>query len=443
MAGLKVFISSTCADLGSHREQIRSLLVRMGYEPIMSEFSDVLYDHRQHTHASCLRDVTNADIVILLIGSRFGGSIVPEALNDLDLSKLNEISKKGYEALQEKKISITQAEVIQSIQNGIPLFTFVDQNVRSDHHLYQKNKGKNHADLIEYPSISSKDTAKYIFEFINFINSRVSNNSIIPYSNFSDIESHLIKQWSLTFQRLLQESREKLQDAQKRDALLEEMRNLKAAVIQAIPLGTAREVARNVIKFRPIADFLSAIRKLNNDLAVAEFQGTFEELLAQFDIIGMRSSNPNRPSGGPTTLILASDDFIKLRITRRRFRDFAEQWEEFSKLDGDTKIAVIEAVEESGTSQSTLIISSSHPLFKSDDESEELPELIPSNKEQPTIFWTPERTEKLVYLWNEGHTASEISAAFDNTVSRNAIIGKAYRLGLRARGSDTEIEFEL
>lgn len=44
MAALRVFVSSTCVDLGAHREQIRTLLTNMGYEPIMSDFSDVLYD---------------------------------------------------------------------------------------------------------------------------------------------------------------------------------------------------------------------------------------------------------------------------------------------------------------------------------------------------------------------------------------------------------------
>jgi hypothetical protein len=80
MPSPKVFVSSTCYDLGMAREQLRSFLIGVGYEPVMSEYSDVLYDPRQHTHSSCLQEIPNADIVVLLVGSRFGGIAIPEAL---------------------------------------------------------------------------------------------------------------------------------------------------------------------------------------------------------------------------------------------------------------------------------------------------------------------------------------------------------------------------
>lgn len=75
MANLKVFVSSTCYDLQGIRAQIRSMLVGMLYEPVMSDQSDVIYDPRIHTHTSCLREVENCDVMILIIGSRFGGEI--------------------------------------------------------------------------------------------------------------------------------------------------------------------------------------------------------------------------------------------------------------------------------------------------------------------------------------------------------------------------------
>ena len=48
------------------------------------------------------------------------------------------------------------------------------------------------------------------------------------------------------------------------------------------------------------------------------------------------------------------------------------------------------------------------------------------------MAWTHERIEKLRALWEEGHTASRIAAELGE-VTRNAVIGKAHRLGLSGR----------
>lgn len=50
--------------------------------------------------------------------------------------------------------------------------------------------------------------------------------------------------------------------------------------------------------------------------------------------------------------------------------------------------------------------------------------------------WTPERVEELTRLWNAGYSAGQIVARLDFCVSRNAVIGKKYRLGLPARSTD-------
>lgn len=50
-----------------------------------------------------------------------------------------------------------------------------------------------------------------------------------------------------------------------------------------------------------------------------------------------------------------------------------------------------------------------------------------------TPVWTEERLEKLKELWNKGLSISQIGEELD--VSRNAIAGKVYRLGLPKRQS--------
>lgn len=49
--------------------------------------------------------------------------------------------------------------------------------------------------------------------------------------------------------------------------------------------------------------------------------------------------------------------------------------------------------------------------------------------------WSPEREEILIEMWKAGESAGTI-ASFLGDVSRNAVIGKAHRLGLRARNPD-------
>src|SRR5918997_6509132 len=50
------------------------------------------------------------------------------------------------------------------------------------------------------------------------------------------------------------------------------------------------------------------------------------------------------------------------------------------------------------------------------------------------MSWTEERIERLKKMWAEGATASQIADELGG-VSRNAVIGKAHRLGLEQRPS--------
>src|SRR5262245_64388203 len=50
------------------------------------------------------------------------------------------------------------------------------------------------------------------------------------------------------------------------------------------------------------------------------------------------------------------------------------------------------------------------------------------------MSWTDERIEKLTKMWEGGSTASQIADELGG-VSRNAVIGKAHRLGLKSRPS--------
>src|SRR5215472_622326 len=50
------------------------------------------------------------------------------------------------------------------------------------------------------------------------------------------------------------------------------------------------------------------------------------------------------------------------------------------------------------------------------------------------MSWTEERIDRLKKMWHDGATASQIADELGG-VSRNAVIGKAHRLGLEQRPS--------
>ncbi len=53
------------------------------------------------------------------------------------------------------------------------------------------------------------------------------------------------------------------------------------------------------------------------------------------------------------------------------------------------------------------------------------------------MSWTNERIELLQKLWLDGWSASRIAAELANGITRNAVIGKVFRLGLSGRSEKT------
>ena len=53
--------------------------------------------------------------------------------------------------------------------------------------------------------------------------------------------------------------------------------------------------------------------------------------------------------------------------------------------------------------------------------------------------WPDERVALLIKLWKEGLSAAQIAARLGNGITRNAVIGKLYRLGLSGRGKPATV----
>ena len=190
MAVPKVFVSSTCYDLSEERSQLEKFIIAYGFQPILSEYSDVFYDPDEHTHNACVKEVAHCDLFILIISGRFGGKYI-EGSGE----------------------SITQAEYNEARRLKIPIFSFVKNDVLNAQLYYKENvksEGKSFAEKITYPSIHKQTDAISIFNFIQSVQIARENNAIEAYSSFTDIENHLRKQWASQFYKFLQGRKDQL-----------------------------------------------------------------------------------------------------------------------------------------------------------------------------------------------------------------------------------------
>jgi len=181
MATPRVFVSSTCYDLADERDGMISFCKSFGFDTALSERGDVFYHPDLHTHTACIRETSNCQIFILIIGGRFGGKYIAD-----------------------KTKSITNAEYIAAREQGIPIFTFIKQDVLNDHNVWQRNKDQSFAKEIKFPSIDKQEHAIDIFNFIDQVRQAPNNNGFFGFNLNKEIFEHLRKQWAGMFFDYLQ-----------------------------------------------------------------------------------------------------------------------------------------------------------------------------------------------------------------------------------------------
>lgn len=346
MAKPRIFVSSTCYDLGMLRSELRPFISNMGYEPIMSDYSDILYDPRLHTHVSCIEEVANCDLLVLILGERFGGTATAAALESIDLETLAKGSTSSAIFDGEPRFSITQLEVLKAVEHCIPIYAFVDDKVYHDHLVYEKNKGD--ADLIskiKFPSIQKNETARYIFEFINFLTHRVQNNSIQPFSRLEDIRSNLVSQWSQLYQRLLLEDRRRLTDAKRYQDFSERLEDLKAVVLASISTPNVRAIAKGAVQFRHLVNFICSLHMADH-LQVLKVAHSWSEVLNAANIVDItvEDSRPNLFKRPTTYLILKDGTFYRGQMPVRYLAEMEKDWVDFCQLDVKIRAAISEAL---------------------------------------------------------------------------------------------------
>lgn len=72
MAKLRIFISYTFYNLRQIRVELDKFIENLGYEPVRNEEGDILYGKEEALQNYCYKEISNIDILILIIGSRYG-----------------------------------------------------------------------------------------------------------------------------------------------------------------------------------------------------------------------------------------------------------------------------------------------------------------------------------------------------------------------------------
>jgi len=170
----QVFLSSTCYDLSALRESIRELLLRLGHEPILSEFASFPVSPDQSAIENCKQNVRmHADILILVIGGKRGF--------------LDDGTGK----------SITNLEYDEARRAGIPCFVFVQRKIIDYLHVWKRNPT---ADF--NPDIDSPE----VFQFVERI--RGENHWTFSFDRMAEIEEVLTNQFSGMLRELLGRKRQ-------------------------------------------------------------------------------------------------------------------------------------------------------------------------------------------------------------------------------------------
>lgn len=174
MSETKIFVSSTCYDLSQLREDIRTFILNLGHEPLLSEYPSFPVHPDLKTIDNCKKVVKEqADIFILIVGGKHG-SIDPDSGKP-----------------------VTNVEYDTAKDFGIQSFIFVKRSILDILPIWEKNPTANFESQVDNPEI---------FTFIKRL--QAEQKWLFPFDKASEIAEMLKFQLSVFLKELLQKKRE-------------------------------------------------------------------------------------------------------------------------------------------------------------------------------------------------------------------------------------------
>ncbi|WP_343684910.1 DUF4062 domain-containing protein [Asticcacaulis sp.] len=163
MAKPRIFLSSTCYDLGDARSELTTFLENLGFEVLNSQSGRFGVKPKVHSHEACLAMLENADYVILMIGGRRGGTYV------------------------HSEKSITNEEIRAAQKLNRPIFAFLDRKVDALRPVYRKNPTADFSPVVDDVRI---------FDFVDSLAAGHEDNWLHLFDTVVDIKTSLTAQFA-------------------------------------------------------------------------------------------------------------------------------------------------------------------------------------------------------------------------------------------------------
>ncbi len=232
----RVFVSSTIEDLHHLRDAVRDAVAELEYIPVMSEYGDVGYLPDRSVEESCLLEMKNSDLAILLVGKRYG--------------------EPGSHGL-----SVTHSEFRTARDNQVPVWAFVDKDVLLLRKVYKANDGSS----VSLPGV---DDPARLFAFIDEIASYPRNNGFVGYGSVAEVRQQVKRQIAHYIAQLL---RDHSSTAVQLGEVLAEVRTL-------------RHEAQQQDKRRDLRPFVSVMKALLSDERIKTFSQVIERTFGDLDL---------------------------------------------------------------------------------------------------------------------------------------------------------------
>jgi Domain of unknown function (DUF4062) len=183
MAKPRIFVSSTYYDLKHLRSALTSFIESLGFEAIISERGSIPYAPDAPLDISCYREAKLADIMVIIVGGRYGSERTPRTA-EADRTFFSEYD------------SITREEFRNAVEANVPIYVAIESGLYAEHRTYLKNATSTD---IKYAHVDSVN----IFKMIDEIQNLPLNNPIFPFEHYHNLETWLRDQWSGLFRELL------------------------------------------------------------------------------------------------------------------------------------------------------------------------------------------------------------------------------------------------
>ncbi|MEZ5963207.1 MAG: HAD-IB family phosphatase [Planctomycetota bacterium] len=171
MVGLRVFLSSTYLDNRDLRESLLRFLSDMKIDVAAFERGGVFYTPGQTVTQSCKAEVRKCDLMLLVIGGKYGSS----ADSGDSGRRPNSYVREEYKA---------------AVNHGLHCYVFIKKEVLVEFGTYKRNLGKRvDIDFLQVDSIR-------VFELIGEVEKYTPETPLIAYETPGDIESFMKLQFA-------------------------------------------------------------------------------------------------------------------------------------------------------------------------------------------------------------------------------------------------------